>query len=63
MTDETIEMDREEFRLLVDLAGAARNHRTGGDITPYMGGSHRRVAASRAHDKAKRLLREADNHD
>lgn len=63
MTEETIEMNKEEFRLLVDLAGAARNPRICDDVTPYIGGSARRVAASRAHDKAKRLLREADSDD
>ena len=61
--NDIIEMNKEEFRLLVALASVARNPRLCQGVTPYIGGSARRVAASRAHDTAKELLREADQND
>lgn len=60
MSNETIEYPIEEFRLLVDLAGVARNPRLGADVAPLIGGSARATAARRSHDRAKRVLREAE---
>lgn len=54
-------MDVERFRLLVDLAGVARNPSVCQDITMHMGGTHRTTAARRAHNIAKQKLREHDN--
>jgi len=61
MSGETIEFPVEEFRLLVDLAGVARNPRLDADVAPLIGGSARATAARRSHDKAKRVLREVDS--
>jgi len=60
MTDtDTIEMPVEQFRLLTELAGVGR-HRT--DVPDlYMRSAEKSIAARRAHDTAKNLLREYDN--
>ena len=56
---ETIEFPVEEFRLLVDLAGVARNPRLHANVAPYIGGAARASAARLSHDKARRVLLEA----
>ena len=61
MSDTTVEMDVDRSRLLVDLAGVARNPRACKDISVFIGGSHRITAAQRAHNLAKKKLREAEN--
>lgn len=61
MSDNTVEMDVNRFRLLVDLASVARNPRACEDVSVFMGGAHRTTAAQRAHNLAKKKLREAEN--
>lgn len=54
-------MPVEQFRLLVELAGVARNPRINANVAMFIGGSARANAARRAHDSAKTLLRESDS--
>lgn len=59
MSEDYVTFPIEEFRLLVELAGVSRNPRTGPRaIAPFIGGSARAMAARRAHDQAKNVLRE-----
>lgn len=45
-----------EFRLLVDLAGVARNPLSEPNVAPLIGGSARAINARKAHDRAKNAL-------
>lgn len=58
---ETIEVPVKELRLLVDLAGVARNPRLDVDVAPLIGGSARAMAARKAHDRMTGRLRENDD--